>query len=71
MKNITERFVNESRDIEYHVSFIDTKNSDGTPFTVRILVDKRNQLEFENWLEKEQKTAMDGAHFGRFCSGKD
>ena len=64
MKNITERFVNESRDIEYHVSFLDTKNSDGTPFTVRILVDKRNQLEFENWLEKEQDNLIAHASGG-------
>ena len=53
MKNITERFVTESREIEYHVAFLDTKDSDGTPFTVRILVDKRNQRDFENWLENE------------------
>ena len=64
MKNITERFVNESRDIEYHVSFLDTKNSDGTPFTVRILVDKRNQLESENWLEKEQDNSIAHASGG-------
>ena len=25
MKNITERFVNESREIEYHVAFLDTE----------------------------------------------
>ena len=64
MKNITERFVNESRDIEYHVSFIDTKDSDGTPFTVRILVDKRNQLEFENWLENERDNSIAHASGG-------
>ena len=54
MKSITERFVNESREIEYHVAFLDTKDSAGMPFTVRIFVDKRNQLEFENWLENER-----------------
>ena len=64
MKNITERFVNESRDIEYHVSFLDTKDSDGTPFTVRILVDKRNQLEFENWLENERDNSIINAKGG-------
>ena len=64
MKNITERFVNESRDIEYHVSFLDTKDSDGTPFTVRILVDKINQLEFENWLENERDNSIAHAFGG-------
>ena len=64
MKNITERFVNESRDIEYHVSFLDIKDSDGTPFTVRIIVDKRNQLEFENWLENERYNSIAHAFGG-------
>ena len=64
MKNITERFVNESRDIEYHVSFLDTKDSDGTPLIVRILVDKRNQLEFENWLENERDNSIAHAFGG-------
>ena len=64
MKNITERFVNESREIEYHVSFLDTKDSDGTPFTVRILVDKINQLEFENWLENERDNSIAHAFGG-------
>ena len=58
MKPITERFVNESREIEYHVAFLDNKDSDGIPFTVRILVDKINQLEFENWLENERDNSI-------------
>ena len=64
MKLITERFVNESREIEYHVAFLDTKDSDGIPFTVRIFVDKNNQLEFENWLENERDNLIAHASAG-------
>lgn len=58
MKNITERFVTESREIEYRVAFIDTKDSEGLPFTVRILVEKENQRVFENWLENERDNSI-------------
>ena len=64
MKNITERFVTESREIEYCVSFLDTKDSDGTPFTVRIFVEKRNQRDFENWLENERDNSIAHASGG-------
>ena len=64
MKPITERFVNESREIEYHVAFLDTKDSDGIPFTVRILVEQRNKQDFENWLEKEQDNLIAHASGG-------
>ena len=64
MKNITERFVTESREIEYRVSFLDTKDSDGIPFTVRILVEKENQRDFENWLENERDNSIAHASGG-------
>ena len=64
MKPITERFVNESREIEYHVAFIDAKDSEGLPFTVRILVQKENQQEFENWLENERDNSIAHASGG-------
>lgn len=64
MKPITERFVNESREIEYRVTFIDTKDSEGLPFTVRILVQKENQQEFENWLENERDNSIARASGG-------
>ena len=64
MKNITERFVNESREIEYRVAFLDTKDSDGIPFTVRILVEKENQRDFENWLENERDNSITHASGG-------
>ena len=58
MKNITERFVNESSEIEYSVVFYDTKDSEGLPFTVRILVERENQRVFENWLENEKDNSI-------------
>ena len=64
MKNITERFVNESREIEYRVAFLDTKDSEGLPFTVRILVEKENQRVFENWLENERDNSIIHAEGG-------
>ena len=64
MKPITERFVNESREIEYRVAFIDTKDSGGIPFTVRIFVDPRNKMDFENWLENERDNSIAHAEGG-------
>lgn len=64
MKNITERFVNESREIEYRVAFLDTKDSEGLPFTVRILVERENQRVFENWLENERDNSIIHAEGG-------
>lgn len=58
MKNlkdiIQESIVNEAQQIEYHVSFLTTKDEDGIPYTVRILVDKKYQRNFENFLDNEQ-----------------
>jgi hypothetical protein len=56
MKSITERF--GVREIEYRVAFIDTTDSEGLPFTVRILVEPENQREFENWLENERDNSI-------------
>ena len=64
MKPITERFVNESREIEYRVAFIDTKDSEGLPFTVRIFVEPRNKSDFENWLENERDNSIAHASGG-------
>lgn len=58
MKNlkdsIQESVVNEAQQIEYHVSFLTTKDEDGFPYTVKILVDKKYQRNFENFLDNEQ-----------------
>ena len=59
MKNlkdsIQESVVNEAQQIEYHVSFLTTKDEEGIPYTVRILVDKKYQRNFENFLDNEQE----------------
>lgn len=51
---IQESIVNEAREVEYHVSFLTTKDEEGIPYTVRILVDKKYQRNFENFLDNEQ-----------------
>lgn len=56
MKSITERF--GVKEIEYRVAFIDTTDSEGLPFTVRVLVTPENQREFENWLENERDNSI-------------
>lgn len=55
LKNlIQESLVNEAQQIEYHVSFLTTKDEDGLPYTVKIFVDKKYQRDFENFLDNEQ-----------------
>lgn len=51
---LNEQNVNEAQQIEYHVSFLTTKDEDGTPYTVKIFVDKKYQRNFENFLDNEQ-----------------
>ena len=51
---IQESIVNEAQQIEYRVSFLTTKDEDGLPYTVKILVDKKYQRNFENFLDNEQ-----------------
>jgi hypothetical protein len=51
---IQESIVNEAQQIEYQVSFLTTKDEDGIPYTVKILVDKKYQRNFENFLDNEQ-----------------
>jgi uncharacterized protein YebE (UPF0316 family) len=51
---IQESIVNEAQQIEYHVSFLTTKGEDGSPYTVRILVDKKYQRNFENFLDNNE-----------------
>jgi hypothetical protein len=46
--------INEARQIDYSVAFIGTQDAEGIPYTVRILVDKEYQRDFEKFLEDEQ-----------------
>jgi hypothetical protein len=51
---LNEQNVNEAQQIEYHVSFLTTKGEDGSPYTVKILVDKKYQRNFENFLDNNE-----------------
>jgi hypothetical protein len=51
---IQESIVNEAQQVEYHVSFLTTKDEEGIPYTVRILVDKKYQRNFENFLDNNE-----------------
>lgn len=51
---IQKSMVNEARQIEYRVAFIGTRDEDGLPYGVSILVDKEYQRDFENFLDNEQ-----------------
>lgn len=57
LKNyLMEKFsnLNEARKITYDVSFLGTRDGDGTPYTVSITIDKEYQRNFEEFLENEQ-----------------
>lgn len=58
MKNlkdsIQESIVSEAQQIEYQVSFLTTKGEDGSPYTVKIFVDKKYQRNFENFLDNNE-----------------
>ena len=53
-ESLGKSYINEAQQIEYHVSFLTTKDEDGIPYTVKILVDKKYQRNFENFLDNEQ-----------------
>lgn len=53
-ESLGQSSVNEAQQIEYHVSFLTTKGEDGSPYTVKILVDKKYQRNFENFLDNEE-----------------
>ena len=55
MKDIKEYMnINEARQIEYRVSFLDVRDHEDMPVTVSILVPYVNQKAFEKFLEDEQ-----------------
>lgn len=55
---------NEARLTPYRVAFLDTKDADGVPYTVQILVEKDNQKDFENFLNSEQDNIFAHAEGG-------
>ena len=53
MRNLQE-FINEGKQIEYRVSLIGCVDDRDLPITVTMLVDPKDQEDFENYLEDEQ-----------------
>lgn len=53
-ESLNEQKVNEAQQIEYQVSFLTTKGEDGSPYTVKIFVDKKYQRNFENFLDNNE-----------------
>ena len=54
MKNIKNFLVNEGRKVSYRVAFLDTKDNEGIPFGVDILVDPQYTRQFEEFLLNEE-----------------
>lgn len=56
--------LNEAKQEEYRVSFLDVADSDGIPMTVTILVDKQYSKMFEKFLEDQQDNIFSHAEGG-------
>ena len=63
MKDIIKK-LNEAKQEEYRVSFLDIADSDGIPITVSILVDKQYSKMFEKFLEDQQDNIFSHAEGG-------
>jgi hypothetical protein len=63
MKDIIMK-LNEAKQEEYRVSFLDVTDSDGIPMTVTILVDKQYSKMFEKFLEDQQDNIFSHAEGG-------
>lgn len=63
MKDIIMK-LNEAKQEEYRVSFLDVADSDGIPMTVTILVDKQYSKMFEKFLEDQQNNIFSHAEGG-------
>jgi hypothetical protein len=63
MKDIIIK-LNEAKQEEYRVSFLDVTDSDGMPMTVSILVDKQYSKMFEKFLEDQQDNIFSHAEGG-------
>ena len=63
-QQISESIINEARQVEYRVAFLDPKDSEGLVFGVSILVDKEHQKAFEKYLEEEEGNTFAHAEGG-------
>lgn len=67
MKSLTEQIasqINEAKNIEYTVSLIDVRDSEGLNATAYIAIDRKYQKQFEKWLEDEQDNLFAHAEGG-------
>lgn len=66
MKDLIELF-KEGAQQQYRVAFLDAKDSEGTPITVTVLVDKADVKEFEKFLLDKQDDIFYAAEGGNVC----
>lgn len=63
MKAINE-YINESKQIEYRVSFVDCMNTDGIPVDASVIIDAADKATFEKYLTDEQDNTFIHAEGG-------
>lgn len=63
MKTLTN-YINESREIKYRVQFINSLDEEGLPINGTILIDSKDQDEFEEYLKNEQDNVFAHAEGG-------
>lgn len=54
MKDLNQYIINEAREAEYTVCFVDGPTDGGLPISVKILVPRSYVRAFENFLDNEQ-----------------
>lgn len=64
MKTLTN-YINESRELKYRVQFINSLDEEGLPISGTILIDSKDQDEFEEYLKNEQDNVFAHASGGR------
>ena len=59
MKDLKTKLINEwYGDVEFTVAFIDAKDNEGVPFSVKILVEPKYKEAFKKYLEKEKDNSV-------------
>lgn len=50
---LSEQMVTEAREVRYQVELSNAKDKEGLPISATIIIDKEDQAEFEEYMEKE------------------
>ena len=58
MKDILTRLNESYKEVEFHVSFSGTKDEEGLPFTVKVLVEPKYKEAFKKYLEEEKDNSV-------------